>query len=113
MHELSLCESILGIIEDYARSHDFSRVRSVRIEVGALSCADPDALRFGFDVVTKDSVAEGAVLHIDRPPGQAWCWDCEAIIAMTDRAEACPFCDGHRLEIRSGDQMRVTELDVD
>ena len=113
MHELSLCESILGIIEDYARTHQFSRVRSVRIEIGALSCAEPDALRFGFDVVTKGTVAEGANLDIDRPPGRAWCWDCETIIVMTNRADACPFCGRHRLDVRAGDQMRVTELDVD
>ena len=113
MHELSLCESILGIIKDYARTHNFTRVRSVRIEIGALSCAEPDALRFGFDVVTKGSVAEGAMLEIDRPPGEAWCWDCKAMVPVTDRTTGCPGCGGHSLELRAGDQMRVVELDVD
>ena len=113
MHELSLCQGILDIIEDYARSHAFSRVRSVRIEIGALSCVAPDALRFGFDVVSKGTVAAGAALEIDRPPGQAWCWDCQAPVPITDRTAGCPECGGFRLEVRAGDHMRVVELDVE
>lgn len=113
MHELSLCESLLGIIKDHARTHNFTRVRSVRIEIGALSCAEPEALRFGFDVVVKGSVAEGAVLEIDRPPGEAWCWDCQAVVPVTDRTTGCPGCDGYSLELRAGDQMRLVELDVE
>ncbi|NBC32179.1 MAG: hydrogenase maturation nickel metallochaperone HypA [Alphaproteobacteria bacterium] len=113
MHELSLCESILDIIEEHARTHGFHTVRSVRIEVGMLSCAEPEALRFGFEVVTRGTVAEGAVLEIDRPPGEAWCWDCETLVPVADRVSGCPACGGFRLELHAGDQMRVTELDVD
>ncbi|HKK22443.1 MAG TPA: hydrogenase maturation nickel metallochaperone HypA [Pseudohaliea sp.] len=113
MHELSLCESILDIIEEHARTHGFTQVRTVRIAVGILSCVEPEALHFGFEVVTRGTVAEGAVLEIDRPPGEAWCWDCQALVPVADRISGCPTCGGFRLEFHAGDQMRVTELDVD
>ena len=60
MHEMSLCESILQIIEDEAQRHGFHRVTRVRLEIGRLSGVEIEAMRFGFDAVTRDSVADGA-----------------------------------------------------
>jgi hydrogenase nickel insertion protein HypA len=73
MHELSLCEGILQVIEEQHRNEAFTRVRTLWLEIGALAGVEPDALRFGFDVVTRGSVAEGARLEIIEHPGQAWC----------------------------------------
>ncbi|MCB2004104.1 MAG: hydrogenase maturation nickel metallochaperone HypA, partial [Rhodoferax sp.] len=37
MHEMSLCESIMQIIEDEAQRQGFERVIRVRLEIGRLS----------------------------------------------------------------------------
>jgi len=113
MHELSLCESILRIIEEHAARDGFARVRTVRLALGALSCAEPDSLRFGFSVVTRGTVADGAALEIEVRPGTAWCWDCQVTVPVADRAAGCPRCGGFRLQVQSGDEMRLTELDVE
>ena len=65
MHEMSLAESVLQIIEDTARAQKFSRVRSVVLEVGVLSAVEPEAMLFCFDAVTRGSIAEGAKLISD------------------------------------------------
>ena len=113
MHEMSLCQNLLDIIQDYAQREGFKRVNRVRLEVGVLSCVAPEALRFCFDAVTCGTVAEGAVLDIATPPGQAWCWDCERSIEIIQRGEPCPQCKGYRLQIESGDDLRIKELEVD
>jgi hydrogenase nickel incorporation protein HypA/HybF len=69
MHEISLCESILDIINERAAQDRFSKVKRVRLEVGPFSSVEPEALRFGFDVVMRGSVAEGAKLEIGVLPG--------------------------------------------
>ena len=51
MHEISLCENIRDLIEDQARADGFTRVNKVWLEVGPLSCVEPEALRFGFRAV--------------------------------------------------------------
>ena len=63
MHEMSLCESMLQLMEEQAKSQSFSRVKSVWLEIGQLSGVEIDALRFGFEVVMRNSLAEGAELH--------------------------------------------------
>ena len=60
MHEMSLAEGVLQIVEDAARSQGFSQVTAVRLEIGRLSSVEPEALRFCFDVVVRGSLAEGA-----------------------------------------------------
>lgn len=114
MHEMSLAESVLQIIEDAVRNQKVNRVRSVVLEIGALSAVEPDAMRFCFDAVTRGSIAEGAQLEIIEQPGKASCMDCGAVsILLTERFSLCPECQSARILITGGDAMRVKELAVE
>lgn len=113
MHEMSLAEGVLQIIEDQAQQQDFSRVKTVWLEIGQLSHVSPEAISFCFDAVTKGTVAEGAALEILRPPGQAWCHDCMAKVEVAALADPCPRCGGHKLQVTDGEEMRVKELEVE
>jgi hydrogenase nickel incorporation protein HypA/HybF len=64
MHEMSLTQGVLEIIESASHREGFSRVRTVWLEIGTLAAVEPEALRFCFDVVTRGSCAEGARLEI-------------------------------------------------
>lgn len=113
MHELSLSQSIMEIIEQQARQREFSRVKRVGLEIGALSCVEPEALSFCFDSVTRGSLAQGARLDIARVPGRAWCWDCEKVAEITRHGDACPGCGGYRMNTQGGNEMRIKELEVE
>jgi hydrogenase nickel incorporation protein HypA/HybF len=110
MHEMSIAESVLGIVEESARREGLRRVREVRLEIGRLAAVEPEALRFCFDAVVRGSVAEGAVLEIDETPGTAWCFGCGATVPLGMRGEACPRCGGGQLQVNGGTEMRVKEL---
>jgi hydrogenase nickel incorporation protein HypA/HybF len=110
---MSLCESIVQIIEDQARAQRFSKVRRVVLDIGVLSAVDVDALRFCFDVVAADGVAQGAALDIHTSPAQAWCMPCATRVEINQRIDPCPLCGGHQLVVESGDDMRIKELEVD
>ena len=62
MHELSLCQDIVRAIERAARERGFTRVLRVELEIGVLAGVEIEALRFGFKVAARDSVADGAHL---------------------------------------------------
>jgi hydrogenase nickel incorporation protein HypA/HybF len=113
MHEISLCEGVLQILEDNAESQGFSQVKRVWLEIGALSGVDPEAMRFGFDAVMKGSLADGAVLEIIELPGNAWCLPCSKSVAVKARYDACPECGSHQLQVTGGDEMRIKELEVE
>lgn len=113
MHEMSLCRSILQTLEEHAQRKRFSRVRQVRLEIGALAGVEIHALRFGFEAVTRDTLAEGATLEIIAVPGRAWCIACRRPVAVRQRFDPCPACGGHVLRITGGDELRIKDLEVE
>ena len=113
MHELSLAQSIIDLVEEQRAGERFARVRTIRVSIGQLSNVDPRALEFGFEVVARGTVAEGASLAIDRPPGRAYCTDCSATVEIATRTDACPTCAGHRWVAVGGEELRVIDLEVD
>ena len=113
MHEMSLCESVLRILEDNAKSQGFEKIRTVWLEIGALSGVEVEAMRFCFDVVTRGTLADQARLEIIEAPGQAWCMQCSKAVRVEQRFDACPDCGGYQLQVTGGEEMRVKELEVE
>jgi len=113
MHEMALAEGILQLIEDAARDQGFASVRTVWLEIGRLSSVEPDALRFCFDAVTRDSIAAGATLEILATPGEGWCMQCARTMPMQALYDPCPQCGSYQVQATGGTAMRVKELEVD
>jgi hydrogenase nickel incorporation protein HypA/HybF len=113
MHEMSLTESVVDIVCDEGRKQGFARVKTVWLEIGVLSGVEPDAMTFCFDVVTRGTLAEGAKLEIVRTSGQGWCLDCAKTVELGERFGACPECGQYHVQMTSGDEMRVKELEVE
>ena len=112
MHEISLVESVVALIEDERRKQGFSRVRAIRLKVGTLGHAEPEALRFCFDAVTNGTVAAGARLEIEIVPGEGWCDGCQRKVPLEERFGACPTCGGG-VRMIAGDELRVAEMEVE
>ncbi|MGM0672428.1 MAG: hydrogenase maturation nickel metallochaperone HypA [Pseudomonadota bacterium] len=113
MHEISLAEGILRIIEDQAANRGFRRVLRVRLEIGELAGVEVEALRFAFDAVKNNSRAQGAVLEIEAAPGEGWCMDCATTVPIASLYADCPACGGFRVRATGGMEMRVVDLEVD
>ncbi len=113
MHEMSLAGNVREIIEDAAREQGFSRVMSVRLEIGRLSSVEPEAMRFCFDAAMAGGIAEQARLEIVETPGQGRCEDCGRDMPIESLYEACPHCGGYRIRVTGGDAMRIMDLEVD
>jgi hydrogenase nickel incorporation protein HypA/HybF len=112
MHEMALAESVLQIVEDTARKHGASEVRAVRLAIGRLSHVEPEALRFAFDVVTRQSLAQGARLEIEATEGSAWCMQCCDAVPLARLGDACPRCGSYQLQVTGGDDMRVRDIEI-
>jgi hydrogenase nickel incorporation protein HypA/HybF len=113
MHEMSLAESVREIVDETARSNGAQRVVVVRLEVGALSQVEVEAMRFAFDVVKRGSLAETARLDIVEVSGSAWCMGCSQTVSLERRGDACPNCAGFQLQVTGGDRMRVLDIEIE
>lgn len=113
MHEMSLAEGIIQLVEDTARREKAQRVKTVVLEIGKLSAVEPAALRFCFDVVTRQGIAAGAALEIDEVPGSGWCMPCAATVPLAERFGACPQCGSYQVQPTGGTEMRVKEIEIE
>ena len=113
MHEMSLAEGVLQIIEDSAKQQHFSRVKTVWLEIGQLSSVEPEAMRFCFDAVARGSLAEGAQLEIVIVDGGGQCMNCGQTVKLAAVYDACPACGGYPVNPVSGTEMRIKELEVE
>ena len=113
MHEMSLAEGVLQLVEDTAKRENASRVKLVVLEIGRMSSVEPEAIKFCFEAVTHGSIAEGAVLEIVAVPGAGWCMLCAETVAMQERYGACPRCGSYQVQPTSGTEMRVKEIEIE
>ncbi len=100
MHELSLCQSAVEIIQRQAEQHDVKRVTAVWLEIGALSCVEESASVLVLKLSATERWRKGAIYisSINRPglvlglqPGGG---DSSARCAVSDlswRAVACRY----------------------
>ena len=113
MHEMSLCLSMLEIIESSAREQRFDKVKTVVLELGSLGCVEPEVLRYTFDIAAKNTLAEGAILDIMEVPVRAWCHHCDQVVELGKDYGGCPLCGGNELRLETGQELRIKELEVE
>lgn len=112
MHEISLLENVREILQEHANSQDFKQVKKITLEIGQLSCVEPDALRFGFDIVMKDSLAEGAELILIEVPGKGVCTACGQESILDKLYDPCEFCKHPFVTVTQGNDMTIKDLIV-
>jgi hydrogenase nickel incorporation protein HypA/HybF len=113
VHELSLAQNIVEIVQNAARDNGGGRVVAVGLRIGDLSGVVADSLTFCFSAITAGTPLEGASLHIDRVPVQARCRDCTAECSVEDLTFFCPACGSGNLELTSGRELQVSHIEVE
>jgi hydrogenase nickel incorporation protein HypA/HybF len=113
MHEMSLVEGVRELIEDAAAREGFSRVSSVRVEIGQLSGVEREAFEFCFDLAMRGGITDGARLEVIATPGRGACPDCgrETVLAVV--YDPCEHCGAVPVAVIGGTEMRVIDLEVE
>jgi len=118
MHEMSIAQSILEVVQHYVEQNGgvkeakAPRVRSVRLRVGEMAGVVPDSLRFCFEVASQGTTAQGAELLIDEIPVRCRCSKCSKEFAVERFLFLCPTCGAADVELISGNELDVVELDL-
>lgn len=112
MHEMSLCQNIMEIIEQQRQKHDIEQVTDIWLELGALSCVEQSAIEFCFDILCRDTIAANCQLHFILLPAKTWCWQCQKEVEIATYQDCCPNCGGFHLQRQTGTEFRVKEIAV-
>jgi hydrogenase nickel incorporation protein HypA/HybF len=114
VHELPVTQGILDVALEAAHGAGAQSIFAINLVIGDLSSIVDDSEQFYFDILSRGTPAEGAILRFQRRPATVHCWDCghefEAAIPLTP---TCLLCGGGRLEISGGREFRVESIEVD
>ena len=102
MHELSIAESIVAVVERHAEGRPISRVE---VSVGHLRQVVPSALEFAFELI-----APGVALELNEIPAAGSCRACGAESELPGFPLACARCGGLDVELIRGEELLVDAL---
>ncbi|MBV8928785.1 MAG: hydrogenase maturation nickel metallochaperone HypA [Mycobacteriaceae bacterium] len=108
MHELAITQSVVDAVCEHAAGR---RVRSVRLEVGALCAVVPDSMQFCFGLATEGTIADGARLDLDIRPACARCRGCGEEFRLDDPILLCP-CGSADVEVLAGRELKILSMEV-
>ncbi len=114
MHELPVTKGILAAAVEAAEQNGARRIIAIDLVIGNLASIVDDSVQFYFDMLSKNTLAEGAKLNFKRESGTARCWDCgHQFDAGIPLIRECPACNSARLHVSGGREFYVESIEVD
>jgi len=113
MHELPITEGLLKLALKHANQAGAKRITQLNLVIGQLASVVDDSIQFYWDIISKDTIAEGAKLEFRRVPAVLHCWNCEAEFSPNGRDYLCPQCGSARVKVVAGDDFLLESIDVD
>ena len=114
MHELPITQSILDIAIRHGETANANRITDLYIVIGQLSSVIDDSVQFYWDILSKDTIAEGSRLHFERVSASLECLDCGIGYALEDGSLIpCPQCDSIRVNVIQGKEFRLDSIEIE
>ena len=113
MHEANITDSLLALAVEKASEAKANKITRINLVVGELAGIVPDCVQFYFDVVSKGTLADGAMLNFEMKPTQLRCRKCDKEFTPTTHDWTCPNCKEMSTEIVSGRECYMESIEVD
>jgi len=116
MHELSVTEGLLRIIEDEVKGTTISKVCGVNLVIGDLASIVDESVQFYFDILSKGSIAEAATLSITRVPPEFSCRTCglNSVNRVNQiNSYKCLACGGNDVLVTKGHEFYIDSIEVE
>jgi hydrogenase nickel incorporation protein HypA/HybF len=113
MHELGIAQSVLDAVQIEAAKHPGAKPTKVALRIGELSAIDPEALRFSFEALTRETELENMQLEIEMCPRQHRCLECGIDFQVKDFVFICPNCGANRNKCIGGEELELAYLELE
>lgn len=115
MHELPVIKQILDLVLKHAEKHQVKKVVAVHLQVGELTDLEDQWMQQYFDYLSKETLAAGAKLVVERLPVVMKCEDCGMNYTADIRKDGpilCPTCNSEKKKLVSGRGYFIKNMEV-
>ena len=113
MHEMSIAQSVLEIVDETLSREKFNKLKEVVVQVGQLVAVVPDSLIFCFEALIEDTVYQGAKITVEIIPTRAVCNACRHEFEIREICFSCPRCESTEIRVTRGEELTISHLEVD
>jgi hydrogenase nickel incorporation protein HypA/HybF len=113
MHELAVTESILEIALRHAEGQKARRITDLHIVMGQWSSVVDDSVQFYWDMISEDTLAQGARLHFKRVPVELTCQRCGQVYSPQGRDLPCPGCQSTQIKVNTGEEIFLEAIEIE
>lgn len=113
MHEMTVAAKLIDLINGVVAEQSAEAAVVARLRLGALTCLNPDSLRFGFEALSRETPSEGCELAIEIVPADAECRECGWRGTVDDTSMlVCGDCQGRDLQLSEGQELTLKTVAV-
>lgn len=114
MHEMSIAIEIIQSIMEVAPQFDHKKVKTVYLKVGKMSNIVVDSLKFCYDTIKSEyNLLAASELAVEEVPVIGKCRTCGKIFEVENLMFTCPQCSGIDVELEHGQELEISELEVE
>ncbi|MFC2088019.1 hydrogenase maturation nickel metallochaperone HypA [Calditrichota bacterium] len=113
MHEMSIAQNILEIVNDTLAERERNKLKEIVVDIGELIAVVPDSLDFCFEALVQDTKYEKSKLIINIIPLMIHCNSCNKKSKIEKYYFICPECDSTNIKVVSGEELNIRYLEVD
>lgn len=113
MHEMSIAVNILDIVKLELDKNEASKLKSIKLKIGAMAAVEPESLSFCFHAITEGTDMAGAKLDIEEIPIRGKCKNCATEFELDLYfSTPCPRCGEASSELISGRELDIVSMEV-
>ena len=110
---MGIAYSVLAAVRTESQRHHGQVPRKVGVRIGEMAALDPEALRFCFEAITRDTDMKSLELEIEVCPLRYRCRQCGHEFNVRDYEIQCPQCASMKTECVGGQELDLAYLEVD
>ncbi|MCP4673275.1 MAG: hydrogenase maturation nickel metallochaperone HypA [Desulfobacula sp.] len=113
MHEMGIAQQLVQIaLDSIPGDIENPEVERVNLKIGKLAAVVESSLTFCFEIITKDTALEKAILNIDFIPVTVHCKSCNQTREVEDPVFQCPFCENGDIELLTGREIEIISIEL-
>lgn len=113
MHEYSITNSMVDILEDIAKKNKLKKISKVNIDLNSIANIEPDSIKFYYEFITMDNkLLNDSKLIFNIQKIKIECRNCSYIFENDEFIPKCPECSSNMVKYINSDDIKIRSVET-